>query len=219
MKFKEIFLPNPEVRAIQLMNITLLALVCILFAIDRPSAVHMAALVGATIFALTIIPARLLGLKWPKAIADDLLTISYQGKWFGVWTCTWFIVYAAFALVQYYGAPFTPTQFVQRETVLLSASLVIFVVLLGLSNKWSYAHVKWWKQINMLIWLAVPFLFTHFLLAANVFGDVGYFWAPWTLLVLMAIAGISDIFRAKPGYFAWWRIWLLLLGSLISALV
>jgi len=218
-KLKAIFLPNYEVRTIQLMNVTLLALVCVLFAIDRLSAVHMAALVGTTIFALTIIPARLLGLKWPKRIADDLLSIAYQGKWLGIWTCTWFIVYAAFALVQYYGTPFVPSQFVQRETVLLTASLFIFVVLLSLSNKWSYAHVKWWKQINMLIWLAVPFLFTHFLLAANIFGDVGFFWAPWALLALMAAAGVSGIFRAKPDYFAWWRIWLLALGGLLSALV
>lgn len=216
---RAIFLPNRDVANIQLMNTTLLVLVCVLFAIDRPSAVHMTALVGTTIFALTLIPARLLGLKWPKVIADDLLTIAYQGKWLGIWTCTWFVLYAAFALVQYYGTSFTPAQFLQRETVLLSASLFIFVVLLSLSNKWSYAHVKWWKQINMLIWLAVPFLFTHFLLAAHVFGEVGYFWAPWTLLVLVAIAGVSGIFRTKPDYFAWWRIWLLGLGSLFSALV
>jgi hypothetical protein len=216
---KQVFLPNREVANIQLMNVTLFVLVCVLFAIDRLSAVHMAALVATTIFALTIIPARLLGLKWPKRIADDLLKISYQGKWLGIWTCIWFMMYAAFALVQYYGVPFYPTQFVQRETVLLSASMVIFVVLLTLSNKWSYAHVKWWKQINMLIWLTIPFLFTHFLLAANVFGDVGYFWAPWTLLVLMVIAGVSVLFRAKRDYFAWWRIWLLLIGSLLSALV
>jgi hypothetical protein len=216
---KQLFFPNREVAAIQLMNVTLLVLVCILFAIDRSSAVHMAALVGTTIFALTIIPARLLGLKWPKKIADDLLTISYQGKWLGIWTCLWFILYVIFALVLYYGTSFTPDQFIQRETVLLSASLVIFVVLLSLSNKWSYAHVKWWKQINMLIWLAIPFLFTHFLLAANVFGDVGYFWAPLTLLVLMAISGVSVLFRAKRDYFVWWRIWLMVIGSLISALV
>jgi len=216
---KQIFLPNPEVRNIQLANLTLLVLVCVLFAIDQVSGVHMAALVGTTVFALTIIPARLLGFKWPKKFADDLLTISYQGKWLGIWTCVWFIVYTAFALVHYYGASFVPAQLVQRETVLLSASLLIFVVLLSLSNKWSYAHVKWWKQINMLIWLAIPFLFTHFLLAASTLGDIGYFWAPWTLLVLMAISGISAVFRAKRDYFAWWRIWLMLLGSLVSALV
>lgn len=219
MRFKEVFLPSRDVLNIQLMNVTLLVLVGALFGIDHMSGVYMAALVGTTIFALTIIPARLLGLKWPKRIADDLLSIAYQGKWLGIWTGVWFAVYAAFALTQYYGTSFALTQLMQRETVLLSASLVIFAVLLSLSNKWSYAHVRWWKQINMLIWLTVPFLFTHFLLAANVFGDVGYFWAPWALLVLMALAGLSGVFRAKPDYFAWWRVWLLALGSLVSALV
>lgn len=219
MKLKELFLPNREVANIQLMNVTLLVLVGVLFTIDRTSALHMAALVGTTIFALTLIPARLLGLKWPRRFADDLLSIAYQGKWLGIWTCAWFVAYTAFALAQYYGTPFSLSQLAQRETVLLSVSLVIFVGLLSLSNKWSYAHVKWWKQINMLIWLVVPFLFTHFLLAANIFGDVGYFWAPWTLLVLMALAGLSGVFRAKPDYFAWWRVWLLVLGLLVSALV
>jgi predicted ferric reductase len=127
--------------------------------------------------------------------------------------------YSALALVDYYGVPFYVSQFVQRETVLLTVSLLIFVVLLSLSNKWSYAHVKWWKQINMLIWLNVPFLFTHFVLAANIFGDAGYFWAPWSLLALSALAGVSALFRAKRDYFAWWRIWLLLGGSVLSALV
>lgn len=216
---KGIFFPNREVQIIQLANLTLLALVSVLFAIDTTSGVHMAALVGTTIFALTMIPARLLGLKWPKSIDADLLKLAYQGKWLGIWTCVWFVMYASFALVDYYGVPFYVSQFVQRETILLSASLFIFTVLLTLSNKWSYAHVRWWKQINMFIWLTVPFLFTHFLLAANIFGSVGYFWAPWTLLVLVALAGVSGIFRAKRDYFAWWRIWLLLTGALVSALV
>jgi hypothetical protein len=129
------------------------------------------------------------------------------------------MLYSALALVDYYGVPFYVSQFAQRETILLSASLLIFVVLLALSNKWSYAHVKWWKQINMLIWLNVPFLFTHFLLAANVFGDAGYFWAPWALLSLSAVAGVSALFRTKRDYFVWWRIWLLVAGSVVSALV
>lgn len=216
---KDIFWPNREVLSIQIMNLTLVVLVSILFAIDQASGVHMAALVGTTIFALTIIPARLLGLKWLRWLEAELVTIAYQGKWLGIWTCVWFVLYSAFALVEYYGTLFFPSQFIQRETVLLSAPLLIFVVLLGLSNKWSYAHVKWWKQINMLIWLAVPFLFTHFLLAAHIFADVGYFWAPWTLLALMALAGVSGLFRAKRDYFAAMRVWLLVLGALVSALV
>lgn len=218
-KFTQIFLTNREVQSIQLANVTLLACVCVLAFIDLTAGVHMAALVATTIFALTLIPARLLGLKWPANVAADLLKLSYQGKWLGIWTCIWFILYSAFALVDYYGVPFYVAQFAQRETVLLTASLLIFTVLLALSNKWSYAHVKWWKQINMLIWLNAPFLFTHFLLAANVFGEAGYFWAPWTMLALSAVAGVSALFRAKRDYFAWWRIWLLVIGSLVSALV
>ena len=216
---KGIFWPNKEVALIQLMNLTLLGLVSVLFAIDQVSGVHMAALVGTTIFALTIIPARLLGLKWLKRLEPELLSIAYQGKWLGIWTCAWFTAYTTFALVEYYGTPFSPLQLIQRETVLLSASLLIFIVLLGLSNKWSYAHIKYWKQINMLIWLTIPFLFTHFLLAANVFGGVGYFWAPWILLVLMVIAGVSALFRTKPDYFAVTRIVLLAVASTLSALV
>jgi|GEM_PF-2660122 len=219
-KLKPIYFPNHEVQTIQLANIALVICVIVLFMIDQFSGVHMAALVGTSMLALTLIPARLLGLKWwSPSIDADLLKVSYQGKWLGIWTCIWFMLYASLALVNYYGVPFTPMHFVQRETVLLTASLVIFVVLLSLSNKWSYAHVKWWKQINMLIWLVVPFLFTHFLLAANIFGAIGYFWAPWTLLVLMALAGVSALFRAKRDYFAGMRLWLLVLGSLVSALV
>lgn len=218
-KLRQIYAPNHEVLTIQLANLALLVCVVILFAIDQASGVHMAALTGTAMLALTLIPARLLGLRWPSGIEADLLKLAYQGKWLGIWTCVWYVLYASLALVNYYGVPFEPTHFVQRETVLLSASLVIFAVLLSLSNAWSYAHVKWWKQINMLIWLVVPFLFTHFLMAAHIFGDVGYFWAPWALLGAMAVAGLSGIFRAKPDYFAATRIWLLVVGSLVSALV
>lgn len=216
---KQVFFPNREVSLIQLMNTTLVVLVAILFAIDHVSGVEMAALVATTIFATTLIPARLLDLKWLKRVRADLLQISYQGKWLGIWTCLWYVLYTTLAFSVYYNGVFSPKEFVQRETVLLSASLLIFVVLLSLSNKWSYAHVKWWKQINMLIWLAVPFLFTHFLLAAHVFGDFTSFWGPWILLGLSAVAGVSGLFRKKRDYFAFWRIWLLVLGSLISALV
>ena len=218
-KLRQVFFPNREVASIQLMNLTLVVLVCTLFAIHPASGVHMAALAGTTIFATTLIPARLLGLAWLKRLEPELLRISYQGKWLGIWTCVWFVLYTALALVYYYGVSFSPMQFVQRETVLLSVSLLIFVVLLGLSNKWSYAHIKWWKHINMFIWLTVPFLFTHFLLAAHVFGEVGFFWVPCGLLVLSALAGVSAIFRAKPDYFAGMRIWLLVAGIALSALV
>lgn len=216
--FRQVFAPNREVQVIQLANLTLALLVCVLFAIDTASGVHMAALVGTTIFALTLIPARLLGLKWLKPVEPELIKVSYQGKWLGIWTCVWFVLYTALALVEYYGVSFQASQLIQRETVLLSASLLIFTVLLALSNKWSYAHVKWWKQINMLIWLTVPFLFTHFLLAGSVF-EVGPFWASWVLLGLVSVAGLSGLFRAQRDYFAATRVWLLILGVFLSALV
>lgn len=216
---KGIFFPNREVMIIQLMNVTLATLVIVLFTIDGVSGIDMAALVATTMLAMTLIPARLLGLKWLKPFQADLLKVSYQGKWLGIWTCVWCILYTVLAMTVYYKGSFDPKELLQRETILLSITIVIFVVLLSLSNKWSYAHVKWWKQINMLIWLAVPFLFTHFLLAAHVFGDFSSFWAPWILLLLSAIAGVSGIFRAKRDYFAFWRIWLLLFGSVVSALV
>ncbi|SRR6266496_3157650 len=216
---KAVFFPNREVITIQLMNVTLLVLVLIVFAYDTVSGVQLTALVATTLLATTLVPARLLGLKWMRHLQDDLLQISYQGKWLGIWTCVWYVLYTALALTSYYGTPFEPSQLLQRETVLLSLSILLFAMLLSLSNKWSYEHVKWWKQINMLVWLAVPFLFTHFLLAAHVFGGYSSFWAPWILLVLSAIAGVSGIFRHRRDYFAFWRLWLLLLGSTLSALV
>lgn len=216
---KNVFFPNREVTGMQVMNLTLVLAVLVLFALDARSGAEMAALVAATIFATTLIPARLMGLTILKRFDENLLQIARNGKWLGIWTAIWFVLYTALALPVYYGTPFYVAQLVQRETVLLSASLFIFVILLSLSNKWSYAHVRWWKQINMLIWLAVPFLFTHFWLSANIFGDVYVFLAPCVVLALCALAGVSGVFRAKRDYFAWWRIWLLVLGAGVSALV
>ena len=217
---KQLFFPNRDVAAIQAMNLTLIGTIIVLYEVDPASGANMAALVAATIFATTLIPARLLGLPWLKRLEDDLLQVARNGKWLGIWTCAWFVFYTSLALPVYYGAQFSPIQLLQRETILLSLSILIFVVLLSLSNKWSYAHVKYWKQINMLIWLAVPFLFTHFWLAARVFSQtVGVFEAPGIVLGLAAVAGVSGVFRKKRDYFAWWRIWLLIFGAFTSALV
>lgn len=216
---KNLFFPNREVGLIQGMNLTLALLVVILYAIDPVSGVHMAVLVGTTIFATTLVPARLLGIAGLKPLETQLLQVARNGKWLGIWTCVWFMLYTALALPVYYGLVFHPLQLVQRETVLLSASLFIFVCLLAISNKWSYEHVKWWKQINMFIWLAVPLLFTHLLLVGNIWSEVGPFWVSYTLFGLVALAGVSGIFRAKRDYFAFWRLWIFVGGSLIAALV
>lgn len=216
---RNILFPDREVTYLQLMNLLLMVLVVALSFIDIASGMHMAALVGTTVFALTLIPARLLGLKWLRPIDGDLLQIARNGKWLGIWTCVWYCVYASLAFTQYYGLQFVPSEFIHRETVLLTMSLVIFVVLLSLSNKWSYAHVKWWKQINMLIWMTVPFLFTHFLLAGKVFNNVDAFVTPLVILALMVIAGVSGVFRTQRDYFAWWRIGMMLLATVISVLV
>ena len=216
---KNVFFPNREVAGMQVMNLTLVLAVLVLFALDARSGAEMAALVATTIFAMTLIPARLLGLKWLKRFEEHVLQIARNGKWLGIWTAIWFTLYTALALPVYYGTSFYPVQLVQRETVLLSLSLFIFVILLSLSNKWSYAHVRWWKQINMFIWLTVPFLLTHFWLSANIFGELHVFLAPCVVLGLCVVAGVSGIFRAKRDYFAWWRIWLMILGAGLSALV
>jgi hypothetical protein len=213
-----VFFPNREVTMIQLMNLTLALLVVILSLIDRQSGAHMAALVGTVIFALTLIPARLLGLKWLKRAESDLLSIARNGKWLGIWTFVWFLLYASEAMPVYYGHYFGAAEFVQRETVLLTASLVILAGLLALSNKWSYAHIKWWKQINMLIWLTVPFLFTHFVLAANIFKQGSAFLPELIILGLAAVAGVGGLLRGKRDYFAFWRVYILAVAVFFSVL-
>jgi len=215
---KNVFFSNREVATIQGMNALLAILVVILYAIDTASGVQMAALVATVVLAVTLIPARLMGLKWPAKFDADLLQVARNGKWLGIWTCVWFMLYTALALPTFYGPDFQPIQLVQREIFPLTLALLIFVCLLTLSNKWSYAHVRWWKQINMLIWLTVPLLFVHLFLAGNVFGYAGAFWPTYIIFGLIAIAGISGIFRAKRDYFAFWRLWLLVGGSIVTAL-
>jgi hypothetical protein len=216
---KNVFFPNREVSVIQGMNALLVALVLVLYAIDQPSGVQMTALVASVVLAVTLIPARLMGLKWPAKFDADLLQVARNGKWLGIWTCIWFILYTALALPTFYGPNFQPVQLIQRETFTLTLALLIFVCLLTLSNKWSYAHVRWWKQINMLIWLTVPLLFAHLLLAGNVFNNAGAFWPSYVMFGLIALAGVSGIFRAKRDYFAFWRLWILVGGAAFAVLV
>ncbi len=208
---------------IQLMNAVLVAVILALFAIDAHTGVQMAALVATTILAITLIPARLLGLTALKRLEPDVLMIARNGKWLGIWTCVWFMLYAVMAVVAYFGPPANGWQFLHdllvREMVLLTASLAIFIVLFALSNSWSYQHVKWWKHINMAIWLTVPFIFTHLLLSSSIYNQDGLFWPTWVLLGLIVAAGVSGLLRAKRDYFARHRVWLLVVGAVVSVLV
>lgn len=217
------FFPNRQVVTIQVVNTALLATVLTIFWLNKKLGVQLAVFTAIAELAAGMVPARLLGLKPLKQFEPKLLLIARNGKWLGIWTSLWFLLHATLATLTYFGVPIGLGQLLhndtQREIILGATSLTIFLLLLGLSNKWSYAHIKWWKQINMLVWLVIPFAFVHSFLAAHAFRNALPFLPSWILLALIAVVGISSVFRKKRDYFAFWRVWLMLLGALIATLV
>ncbi|MGH7196950.1 MAG: hypothetical protein ACREGJ_04290 [Candidatus Saccharimonadales bacterium] len=200
-------------------NVALLVWLGMLAFIDLHLAARIAAYVGLLELAVLLIPPRLLGVQRLDRWQPKLMLVAPLGKWLGLWTTFWLVMHATVSSFAYFDAFVLGAHLLRPEIILGTLSLIIFLGLALISNKWSYAHIKWWKHLNMLVWLAVPFAFVHSLLAAAEHLGAGPFvLVPWLLLAI-AVAGAAGLLRAKRDYFARHRVGLLVLGSTVAMLV
>lgn len=213
---------NKEVLLIHLMNLSLLIIVGTTYVFDPATTLQLAGLVGVVWLSVLLIAPKLLKMKLMQRWHKDLLQIARNSKWMGLWTAAWLWLHGLLVLFVYLDASSVHAVIdsaLQRETILGTASLLIFLLLAAISNKWSYAHIKWWKQLNMLVWLVVPFGFTYALLASLRFTGEWPMPIVFVLFPLMALAGIGAKFRRDADYFAFMRLALIVGGALISVLV
>jgi hypothetical protein len=169
----------------------------------------LALLVGVLLLVILFVPARLLGVAALQRYRPALLKISYQGKWLGLATAFCFGLHAMLL-----GAGGLSV----ASALLLGLCLIVFAILAALSNKWSYAHVKYWKHLNMLVWLAVPFAFAYAVLTRDTLGGLLTI-KICVLLLICAAAGIGGLFEPKPGYFARHRVWLMAAGTVTAGAI
>ena len=201
------FLQNEPVK-FGVMNGGLLLPVVVVAFYDRLLAAELALLVGVVWLAVLLVVPRMRKMRYFERWDDSLLAVAKQSKWLGLWTGGWFWFYGVLRLVS--------TDGVGWGYVPLLLSLGIFAVLAGLSNKWSYAHVRWWKQINMLVWM-VPVL-----LMGYVWTVAGDFTSGVVLLAVLAGGmimtgfGLTGVFVRQPDYFARWRLGYLLVAAVLS---
>jgi hypothetical protein len=201
-----------EIARIHFINATLVLFVGAVALRNTLFGVELAFLISTGWMALLLITPRLRKVAFFERYDAFLLAIARNSKWIGIWTALWFLLHfgAAIALL----TPISTAQLILGG--LMSA---IFITLLLLSNSWSYAHVKWWKHINMAIW-TMPSLGLQYTLLT----PVNLLPQPLQLLTACIYAaiialGISGLFVQKPDYFARIRLGLVLGGLLLGAII
>lgn len=156
--------------------------------------------IAAGLLSFLLIAPKLLKVPSLRSIHPQLLAVARQSKWTGLWMAAWVIAHLGLVLAA------------QALPSLWLAGLIvaIFGLLAAISNSWSYAHLKWWKHLNMLVWATPPLLIAHFLLLG---------WWPLTVPLFLSIAaGVWAVWLKPRDYFVRHRLWLLLAGALLGLL-
>ncbi len=199
-------------------------LVLALELIDVRLAVRAMALIGVITLSVLLIVPRLMKVERLARWYEPLLKIAEQSKWMGIWTIAWLSLHATLAVLIYAPLPLrlgSLMSFVTAQPIILAAiSWLILLILLALSNNWSYQHVRYWKHINMLVW-SIPFLgLAHSLLAAQRYRhELPFLLATPLLLLASAVAGYSALLIKKRDYFLVIRLGLLTAGGVVAVIV
>lgn len=133
---------------------------------------------------------------------DALVSVARLSKWTGLWTAAWFGLYAVSL----------PTPLSSPVLFLLGLISLILIVLVSISNNWSYMHVRSWKQLNMVVW-AAPSLLLGVLWTTH----AGLWWLQ-LLLWLCILSGLGSIWQRQRDAFVDYRLGLIL-GALLLSLI
>jgi hypothetical protein len=121
----------------------------------------------------------------------------------GLWVAAWFGLYALSL----------PSSLPAPVLFLLGLICLILVMLVSISNNWSYMHVRSWKQLNMIVW-AVPSL-----LLGVLWTTYPELWWLQLLLWLCVLSGLGSIWQRQRDAFVDYRLGLLLGGLFLSGIV
>lgn len=199
-----------EVLMVQAMNTCLLVVVATTALFDIDLARNWAFLIPTVWLCLLLVVPRLRKIDWLlKRFDGQLLPIARNSKWIGLWTGIWFAIHAA--LLIFSGATVSTGQIV---TGLFG--LLIFTILTAISNSWSYANLRWWKHISMLVWAAPSLGLGYVLSAPGGFFETVVLWTGLILYPLTIGFGLTGVFVKKPDYFARIRLINLGIGLLIA---
>lgn len=188
------------------MNIVLLIPLYVVALYDALSLQALVLLVAFFWLGVLLIVPRIMYIPVFKRLHTDLLEIAKQSKWLGLWVFAWFSIYMLLTYAISWQTLFEP-----KGALALLLWLVLALLAL-LSNKWSYAHITYWKHINMAVWtLPLP--------------AMAYVWLQLqdkTIAILLtfvlgaaALLGYSVLWRKKD-YFSWIRIGYLSVGGLVA---
>jgi DMSO/TMAO reductase YedYZ heme-binding membrane subunit len=123
-------------------------------------------LIGTLFLLLTLLPNNLIRINRFSG-NQRLRNLAQYRKEFGISAGIWFVIHSILSVQKYFAPNIALIiQLTSREIISGFISLVVFVLLLITSNKWSQTILKEnWKKLHSLVWLVLPLIMVHSALA------------------------------------------------------
>ncbi|MBD2387180.1 ferric reductase-like transmembrane domain-containing protein [Cylindrospermum sp. FACHB-282] len=119
-------------------------------------------LVGSVFLLVTLLPNNLLRFE-RLSKSRKLRALARIRRELGIASGVWFVIHAALSIQKYFSSEISFfTQLTYREILPGFLSLIVFVLLLVTSNRWSQRLLgQNWQKLHSLVWLVLPLVLTH----------------------------------------------------------
>lgn len=207
-----------------IMTMVNLGFVMFVYRDNPPFAVQLAALIGVIYLGMTLLPKNILywlPVSW-TALRGRVQNLVVMRRDFGITAGFTFLIHAILALVAY--GNFEASFLFMKSNVFGVAALFIFIALLLTSSNASIRYLRArWRSLHSLIWLGVPFILIHSLLAKAAFqGDydlLGIAGVIGLILFVLLEAALILINPQKPFLDKWKHVRLILIGTILAMLL
>ena len=203
--------PRLTVRQFYQANLLIILAVVTAAAFDMRTAAILSLLPAIVWLTMLLIIPRFMDFDWLADWRKDMVAIAKLSKHTGLVAAGYFVGHAALLASE----PLPP-----RLRLLQYMVIIIFAFLAGLSNSWSYDHIKLWKHFNMLAWALPALLVAYLLLVGRYVGEPWFVGLAGAMCMIAAtLSGLLPVFAGKKGYFDRLRLYMLFGGGILALLV
>jgi sulfoxide reductase heme-binding subunit YedZ len=201
---------------------SVLVFLIVVYQIRQEQTVKLSAVCGTALLLLTLIPNNLL--LWVPASYSKLLALLrglvIKRRDLGISSGIVFLFHIVFALTVYNS--WNISFFLTKAMIFGSVGMFVVVLLLVTSNNYSIRLLKNnWKIIQSIVWVAIPFILIHSLLASISFTDeyskIGILGFGGLLIFIIVESILFLINPQKTIPHKWRHLRFILLGSILAA--
>jgi sulfoxide reductase heme-binding subunit YedZ len=147
-------------------NFSLIALILSLNYFNNLNGATITSLIGTLFLLFTLLPNNLIRINRFSG-NRKLRNLARYRKEFGISAGIWFVIHSILSVQKYFAPNIAlVNQLTSQEIISGFIALVVFVLLLITSNKWSHTILKEnWKKLHSLVWLVLPLIMVHSALA------------------------------------------------------